>query len=649
MLIAICSAQLEPSFEVEDGNLGINIASGNSFSIRCPKECPEIPEVVACSGSTVEIDGSQCRAKESLVTQSEFDSRVSDLSSSTYTKAEVDAIVSKSVSDALLDILPNISSSQKQEIEEASPYWVLWSHPQAILDDSSIPAKSSIGSILTINGFHLEKYYLSNAHKTIQCDFENTATSQTVATTYGTVTTADGGYVVSCPSPDVIGTIKVTVSYIARAGEAVVIPFDGRAGWDEVVYMSEWTSVKSSIAAGLLSLTVDGLGFDSSETYTCIMTTSFGDITLTGLADGTKRVGCSTQIAQVYPGTVVTGTVRITDSSGREVHFEGLTEFSQAQFSTCEDGFKGGDETDVDCGGSCKPCGGGKTCATDSDCAVSVCAATQKCTQSCNTLLTDAKARGLPLESKAYELVGIDGTVYNAYCDMEAQGGGWTLVSKLFAVDGSPAPASIAPVFNDNSKMWTKGGGDLLPAPVELEQTGNDMYVASSDWRNVMRKDKKYRLRQTVWKGRKGDEKIDVTDVDYSFVYPGWVTQDDAPAGNPTWTLGGVSVGQVVGNVDAGGTMQFYPPYARNDRTIVNGCGAYSSGSGDGYCREAFYFGSAGIVQSNPANGRDGYGVPWVPHAPLNIACHFWGFHQEPQVYCADGPTNGAYWLREDF
>ena len=36
---------------------------------------------------------------------------------------------------------------------------------------------------------------------------------------------------------------------------------------------------------------------------------------------------------------------------------------------TCTDGISGGDETDIDCGGSCAPCGLGAACSTDTDCA----------------------------------------------------------------------------------------------------------------------------------------------------------------------------------------------------------------------------------------------------------------------------------------
>ena len=40
---------------------------------------------------------------------------------------------------------------------------------------------------------------------------------------------------------------------------------------------------------------------------------------------------------------------------------------------TCSDGKRGGDESDVDCGGSCLPCAVGKKCAKPGDCLTGVC------------------------------------------------------------------------------------------------------------------------------------------------------------------------------------------------------------------------------------------------------------------------------------
>ena len=41
--------------------------------------------------------------------------------------------------------------------------------------------------------------------------------------------------------------------------------------------------------------------------------------------------------------------------------------------ATCIDGLENGDETDVDCGGSCSPCANGKSCLGNSDCASGLC------------------------------------------------------------------------------------------------------------------------------------------------------------------------------------------------------------------------------------------------------------------------------------
>src|SRR5690349_17837749 len=48
------------------------------------------------------------------------------------------------------------------------------------------------------------------------------------------------------------------------------------------------------------------------------------------------------------------------------------------QVASCTDNLKDGAETDIDCGGGCKPCEVGKGCATGTDCAAGVCLV-QKC------------------------------------------------------------------------------------------------------------------------------------------------------------------------------------------------------------------------------------------------------------------------------
>ena len=48
------------------------------------------------------------------------------------------------------------------------------------------------------------------------------------------------------------------------------------------------------------------------------------------------------------------------------------------QAAACGDGVKNGTETDIDCGGTCGPCGVGKTCIQAADCAPALCSA-NKC------------------------------------------------------------------------------------------------------------------------------------------------------------------------------------------------------------------------------------------------------------------------------
>ena len=64
---------------------------------------------------------------------------------------------------------------------------------------------------------------------------------------------------------------------------------------------------------------------------------------------------------------------------------DGITVDTELAPETCDDGEKNGDETDIDCGGSCPACARGNDCKLDSDCISNFCNDDGKCaTPTCN-------------------------------------------------------------------------------------------------------------------------------------------------------------------------------------------------------------------------------------------------------------------------
>jgi hypothetical protein len=101
---------------------------------------------------------------------------------------------------------------------------------------------------------------------------------------------------------------------------------------------------------------------------------------------------------------------------------------------TCADGVRNQAETDVDCGASpCPACGVGKNCVVGSNCATDVCSA-GICVEpfSCKDLL--AKSPGSPSGVYTLRPPGAATTAL-AYCEMTAQGGGWTQFLQCLPAD----------------------------------------------------------------------------------------------------------------------------------------------------------------------------------------------------------------------
>jgi hypothetical protein len=131
---------------------------------------------------------------------------------------------------------------------------------------------------------------------------------------------------------------------------------------------------------------------------------------------------------------------------------------------TCSDDTRNGDETDVDCGGSCAPCALGQSCAIDADCAATAVCDPQACraARSCAELLQHHPGS----TDGVYPIAPAGTAPFHAVCDMTRDGGGWTLLLKA---DGSATLANAAPAWTDDVLL---NEGDLTT------QAGNAKYAS---------------------------------------------------------------------------------------------------------------------------------------------------------------------------
>ena len=128
--------------------------------------------------------------------------------------------------------------------------------------------------------------------------------------------------------------------------------------------------------------------------------------------------------------------------------------------ANCNDGMQNGDETDLDCGGSCDVCSDGLGCAAPSDCQSGLCpAGTCTLAANCNQILM----AGENLASGVYPLQPGSERI-DAFCDMTTSGGGWTLLARL---------DSAGTAFAFDSLLWT------TPAILNDDQLAPIVDVAS--------------------------------------------------------------------------------------------------------------------------------------------------------------------------
>ncbi|MGZ3456797.1 MAG: hypothetical protein ACXVEF_44740, partial [Polyangiales bacterium] len=92
---------------------------------------------------------------------------------------------------------------------------------------------------------------------------------------------------------------------------------------------------------------------------------------------GLLLAGCGAEGGEAPPRERDTGT--FTEDTGVDPFDDGIVdedvfpEETSPPMPSCTNGLIDGDETDVDCGGSCGKCDPGRGCASASDCAGGVC------------------------------------------------------------------------------------------------------------------------------------------------------------------------------------------------------------------------------------------------------------------------------------
>ena len=121
---------------------------------------------------------------------------------------------------------------------------------------------------------------------------------------------------------------------------------------------------------------------------------------------------------------------------------------------SCEDGMKNGDETDIDCGGSCKAkCGEGKTCALATDCE----------SRSCNGTTCGPKPEG----------IGLDNLVINEVMAAPKSG-------KVFLYNDESAQCEFVEIVNKSNQAGSLDGivlgmlkeGDAIDKATQVKLSG---------------------------------------------------------------------------------------------------------------------------------------------------------------------------------
>jgi len=232
--------------------------------------------------------------------------------------------------------------------------------------------------------------------------------------------------------------VQLSITFLGEGG--LTIPFRGSPGADILTVQRQWTEIDIVDR----SLLVVGQGFDNTR-YFCSMTDDQRVTIQTAQRINTTHVNCSTTPTNFRvitsggpPRAPITVTLlRLANGQRDEVSYAGETGADTVHVTTCDDGARNGDETHVDCGGSCQPCGINQGCRRDSDCNAT---ANLECRSSRCAIAAFASCKAAyqagQRSSGMYNLL-MGGSIFETYCDQTTAGGGWTLVLKVTNMDGS--------------------------------------------------------------------------------------------------------------------------------------------------------------------------------------------------------------------
>ncbi|TXD44283.1 DUF4215 domain-containing protein [Lujinxingia vulgaris] len=187
-----------------------------------------------------------------------------------------------------------------------------------------------------------------------------------------------------------------------------------------------------------------------------ILNTAAGEVCDDGNDVDTDACTNTCQPATCGDGIVEEGVEACDD--GNDVDTDACT--NACALPTCDDGILNQGEINLDCGGpNCAGCEDGASCTSGDDCASGHCAYGRSCAPnpvSCLDLLlggtTTSGVYGIDPDG--------DGTLEDVYCDMDTDGGGWTLVASTLQTalrdEASPyydALTTVDPI-SGNTGIW---------------------------------------------------------------------------------------------------------------------------------------------------------------------------------------------------